>query len=636
VELLSPLQLAWLGLLAPLIVLYILKRRRQQRVVGSTLLWEQALRDLRAERPWKKLIPHLALLLQALVILLGALALARPAGAGRVPAGARVAVVVDTSASMAADADGQSRIERARSEARGLARGLAPGGQMMLIDAAAQPAVLSPPTQDATALERAIAQLDVHGGGSDIEAAVALAADRLRGAAGGSRIVLLTDAALDGEVPLDGRTAPVEVRRVGGTAPNTAIAAADVRARPSDDAPDRAEVFVRLTRFAQDDADVFVTATVVQAGDPQGNVVASRRVRIAAGQTESVVMGADLPPDASGRASIVRIQITAAEGSRARDALALDDVVVVPSPGARRLPVFLVGAAPAPVERALRADSEVELFATTLESLAGREGDAPPLDGLVIYVGQTPDTPPPGDSMVIGPVSDRVFELELGPVARGASIVTWDDEDPRLRFVQLSDVHVRAIRPVIGAAGRALVSTDAGPAIASVERPNGETTLVSFDPSQSDWPDRQSFVVFIRNVLERARNRRAAGGVASGSVGEALRVPAPDGETVTVVAPDGTRAEAVSRGGVAIIDVPAVPGVFRVSVGDRRLHALRNLLDPSESDLSARARFTRGGRATVAAAAEGNEHAESWPWLAAGLLIVLLLEVLWATRRSAT
>ena len=91
-ELLSPWSLAWLGLLAPLVLLYVLKRRRTERTVGSTLLWEAALRDLRAERPWQRLKPHLSLLLQALVLIVGAIALARPAGVGQIPNGARLAV----------------------------------------------------------------------------------------------------------------------------------------------------------------------------------------------------------------------------------------------------------------------------------------------------------------------------------------------------------------------------------------------------------------------------------------------------------------------------------------------------------------------------------------------------------------
>jgi len=94
---LAPMQLLWLGLLVPLIALYILKRRRQRRVIGSTLLWEQALRDMRAERPWKRLLPQVALLLQILAIIAGSLALARPAGAGSVPGGAWIAVVIDAS-----------------------------------------------------------------------------------------------------------------------------------------------------------------------------------------------------------------------------------------------------------------------------------------------------------------------------------------------------------------------------------------------------------------------------------------------------------------------------------------------------------------------------------------------------------
>jgi len=630
-ELLSPLSLGWLGLIVPLVVLYVLRRRRSEREVGSTLLWEAALRDMRAERPWKRLIPHLSLLLQILAIVAGALALARPAGAGRTPAGARIAVVVDTSASMAAREGGPTRLERAREMARSVARGLPPGGEMMLVEAGAEPTVAAPPSRDATALVRAVDHLRVGGGAADLEAAVALAAERLRGSPAGSRVLLLTDGAMDGEVPLDGRTAPVEVRQVGGAAENTAIVAVDVRARPIEAAPDRADVFVRLKRFADTAAELFVTASV-----EGGGVVASRRLRIEGGATESVVMPADLPPDADGRAAVLRVELSREGAEGTADALALDDVVVAPSPGARRLPVFLVGRAGSELSRVLRADREVELFATDLTALARREPDAPPLDGLVLYAGAVPAEAPPGDSVVVAPSAGRVFEVELGEPVRQPRIVTWAEEDPRLRFVTLSDVHLAAARPIRGAVARALVTTDAGPVVASIERPDGETTLIAFDPAQSDWPRQPSFVVFFRNLLERARSRRAAGGVAAGTLGEALRVPAPGGERVEVTTPGGARLDALSRGGVAIVPVEAAPGVYAVTVGRRRLHALRNLLDPAESDLRPRARFTRGGQRTTAPTVEGAEHRESWPWLAGGLLVVLGLEALWATRRHAT
>ena len=158
----------------------------------------------------------------------------------------------------------------------------------------------------------------------------------------------------------------------------------------------------------------------------------------------------------------------------------------------------------------------------------------------------------------------------------------------------------------------------------------------SGDPDRSDWPDQPSFVIFFRNVLERARERRAEGGIHAGRLGEPLRVPAPDGSTVVVRAPDGSSETALSRGGVAIAPTHAVPGVYTAEVGRRRLHALRNLLDPAESDIRPRAQFETGTAGGTVSTSEAHEPREAWPWLAGALLVVLALEALWATRRNAT
>lgn len=643
-ELLAPSSLAWLGLLAPLVLLYVLKRRRETRVVGSTLLWELAQRDLRAERPWKRLIPHLSLLLQALVVIAGAIALARPAGAGRVPSGARVAVIVDTSASMAArGADGRPRIELARASARAIARSLPPGGAMTLVEAAAEPAVLAPATDDVAALDRAIGRLATRGSGSGLEPAIALAAERMRGAPPGSRIVVLTDASHDGEVVLP-TGASIEVQRVGEDAGNTGIVALDVRARASDEAPDRAEIFARVARTGEHDVEVWVTASI----EGREGLVASRRVRIAAGETEGVVMLGDLPPDPSGRPAVVRVALSAVDpdtqgapgalDAPSLDALSLDDVAVAPSPGARRLPVFLIGEPPESIRRVLLADRDVELFSTTPEALAQRRAgdpEAPDLDGLLVYSGAIPELPPAGDALAIAPTGDSALGLALGEEREAPRVVTWDENDPRLRFVSFRDVHLAAARPIESASARAILTSDVGTIAGVIERPDGEATLLAFDPDRSDWPRRPSFVVFVRNVLERVRARRAAGGIAPGSIGEPLRVPAADGETVIVRAPDGSSASAIARGGVAIVDVPALPGTYLAEVGARRVHALRNLFSPSESDLSARTRFVEREGGAAVATSERREPSEAWPWLAGALLVILALEVAWATRKGA-
>ncbi|MEZ4335458.1 MAG: BatA domain-containing protein [Sandaracinaceae bacterium] len=624
-DLLSPWSLAWLGLLAPLVALYLLKRRRERKVVGSTILWEAALRDLRAERPWQRLRPHLSLLLQALVLIAGAIALARPAGAGQVPAGARLAVVVDVSSSMAAREPEGTRLERARDLARSLARDLPQGGAMMIVAAGAEPEVLAAPTGDRVRLESAIDRLRVRGPGTDLEGAVALAAERLRDARREPHL-LFTDAAIAGQVPLDSAV-PVEVSRVGEAIVNHAIVALDVRAHPDDAAPDRADVFVRVARYGPGSGDVRLRARI-----EGGRELAVRRLTLEDGEPTSVVLTADLPPDASARGSVVRVELETLDGE---DPFPLDDVAVAPSPAARRLPVFLVGDAPPAVTRVLSTDREVELYATSLARLAERDEDAPRLEGLHVFAGDVPETAPVGDSVVVAPRGDAVFGVALGAEFERPTVVSWEEGDPRLRFVRFGDVHLGAVRPVEGGSARVLLTTDAGTAIAALSRPDGETTLGSFDPSDGDWATRPGFVVFFRNLLERARQRRAAGGIPPGPLGTPLRVAVPEGERVTVRTPEGDAVVATSRGGVAIVDVPAQPGVYVAEVGGRERFALRHLVDPEESDLRPRASFTHRDGTTGVATVEPVEHREAWPWLVGALLVVLLFEVLWGTRKGA-
>src|SRR5215510_10320422 len=105
-DLLAPKGLWLLGLLAPLVVLYILRIKRQRRAVASTWLWATAQRDLMAKSPFKRLIAQLPLIIQAAALILLAVALARPATRGREFTGDHVAIVIDVSASMTAAAPG--------------------------------------------------------------------------------------------------------------------------------------------------------------------------------------------------------------------------------------------------------------------------------------------------------------------------------------------------------------------------------------------------------------------------------------------------------------------------------------------------------------------------------------------------
>ncbi|MFK8000201.1 MAG: BatA and WFA domain-containing protein [Polyangiales bacterium] len=621
---LSPWNLAWLGLLMPLVLLYVLKRRRENLQVPSTLLWSQALRDMQADRPFRRLLPHMSLVLQVLAVCAGALALSRPTFGGEVLSSAWLCVVVDTSASMATRDAGEedTRMERAQEALYALSSSLGPGAQMVLIEAGEVPVVQALPSHDARALERAIDGVGVSSAGCDLSGALDLASERLRDAPGASRLVIISDAAMDGELNV---TADVEVEfiKLGGEeVRNLAIVDADVRA--SSDRDERDEVFVRLLSTSTVEEVAFVTVS-----DPStGRDLSSRRVTVPAEGTESIQLTIERPTDADGlSAPVLHIKLGGATGAWT-DALSLDDEVFVSTPGSRRLPVILVGSAPAPLRRVLRSDAAIELFQADLDTLEAAALEAP--GALHVYSGAVPSAPPPGDSWVIDPEGERVFEFELGEEVEAPRIVTWRDEDPRLRFLDLGDVLLGRSRSVVG--GDVLISAQHGDVASTLSRPTGETTLLAFDPSDGTWPREASFVIFFRNLLERARDRRAAGGIPPGSLGQPLQIPARVDGDVRV---ESSRAQAsvTPRGGVAIVDVAARPGLFRVNDELGQRIAVRNLVDAKESDARARMTLTvRGGEEATATSARDSH--EITKWLA--LLVVLLVsaELVWSSRRS--
>src|SRR5205085_3608932 len=95
---LAPLALA-LGLLAvPIIVLYMLKLRRREVEVSSTILWQLLMRDREANAPWQRLRRNLLLMLQLLLLIALVLALARPFWRVPTVASGTLVVLLDGSA----------------------------------------------------------------------------------------------------------------------------------------------------------------------------------------------------------------------------------------------------------------------------------------------------------------------------------------------------------------------------------------------------------------------------------------------------------------------------------------------------------------------------------------------------------
>src|SRR5579872_3303814 len=132
-DILVPAALAF-GLIIPIILLlYFMRPKRQERVVGSTLLWQQALQNLQASRPWQRLRITPLLLLQLLAALVVVLILARPATFFSSPISGNTIIILQASASMQATDVAPSRFEEAKSEIGDLIASIGPDDRVSLI-----------------------------------------------------------------------------------------------------------------------------------------------------------------------------------------------------------------------------------------------------------------------------------------------------------------------------------------------------------------------------------------------------------------------------------------------------------------------------------------------------------------------
>jgi len=118
----------------PLVLLYFLKLKRRQVPIASTLLWKRAVQDLQVNSPFQRLRNNLLLILQLLILLAAILAISEPMWSGSQPVDKAIVLMIDHSASMAADeGDGKTRLAIAKEEAHKVIDDMSTDQRAMLI-----------------------------------------------------------------------------------------------------------------------------------------------------------------------------------------------------------------------------------------------------------------------------------------------------------------------------------------------------------------------------------------------------------------------------------------------------------------------------------------------------------------------
>ena len=625
-ELRTPAGLALLGLLVPLVLLYVLRIQREKRRVSSTWLWQAAARDLLARQPFRRLVPHVSLILEALAIVALGLAAARPVTRGGRIDSDHVALVIDASASMTtAGPDGRTRASLAADAARAAVRRLGPGADALVVEAGREPRVVSPWEHDVRRLEAAIGRVTAGEVEGDLGRALSLASNHLRTRSGTRRVLVFTDGVLAERDALKHSAYPLEVVRVGEPADNAAIVRVDIGRTTTSGNKDQVQAFALVQNFGKSPRSLFVTLSQRGVTTP----LASRQLDLAPGEQAPVVLGFDAAQHDQGMGVAVEL----APG----DALHADDRAFLRVPESRRLPVVLSPKTASPwLVRALASDPDTELFTTDLDGLASADI---PRDAFVVVDGACPKGLPGADFLIVNPPAGRCVTAEVKEPVEHPGITSWAEGDARLRFANFDGVSIargRLIEP--DGPNASLVRAREGTLIADISLAGRSGTLVSFDVGESTWPLRASFVLFMRNQLELARAHRAGAASGPARTGEPLAVRVPlDVTEVEMERPDGTRLTVPAHGGLAAAPGPERAGFYYVSWKGQRAGSTLvpvNLTSAAESDLRPRELALPPGRqASVRSATALADAVSDWSWLLAAMGLALgVADVFWVTR----
>lgn len=623
-EILFPAALALAILAVPIIALYMLRLRRREQIVSSTLLWRELVLDRAANAPWQRLRRNLLLLLQLLILAALVFALMRPVMQSAGPIEGNVIVILDASASMSATdgTSGGSRFDDALAEVSTLVGALGSNDQMTLIAAGRSPRIMAAATNDGVLLHNSLEALAPESGAADWPAAFALASGLAQGATD-PRVVIISDGDLpEGLPPLPGEVTFIPIGQSGD---NLGISAIGLRPRGED-----LSAFVSVTNYgpnlAQARVSLYLDDTLFDA----------RELEVESGNTEAISW--PLPATAE----IVEARLEALAGST--DNLPLDDRAWQLRDETGRQIRYHSG-----------GNLFLEQFFSVLPGyefarMTGsdeREDGAPSITGgFSVFDGiSLPEALPSGNILIVNPQADDNNMIPSGFAQTGVFTQTQairQVDSPLLRDVDWRNVHIAHALQVNAPGLEPLIEAEGGALLLAGEVDGRRIVIIPFDLRQSDLPLQIAFPILMANITAWLSPERAmiSGGVLEPNTAIQL-LPDERAVSITVTSPDGEVWEQEVSNDLTPIrfDAGDRTGVYTVSARDetgesiRESHFVVNFIDADESRIQPQHSIFIGQAEVSSRASQNAGQRELWPWLLWAGVLLLMLEWWVAYRR---
>ncbi len=641
----------------PLVALYFLKLRRDVRLVPSTLLWKRAVEDLHVNAPFQRLRKSLLLLLQLLILILGAIALGKPMWETAQTSESTIILLVDQSASMAVvEAGGRTRLDVAKEQAKRCVENMGDDSRAMVIAFCDRATVVSSFDSDKQALRRKIDSIEQTQSTTLLNEAVGLAeayAQNLiiggdkpgtdiapESAAPNASVFLFTDGRIEDArrvAPQKLDVAKMQVTRIGTRGDNVGITAMD--ARRDYERPEMLQVTATVQNFGPnpvnvdtalyvDGRNVDVQSLPLDPADPASDaaepppgsikLAAFDEIEFGGGGVVEVVLQIDDALPADDRAWTILDPPRRTKVLLVTDGnMFLDDVLPT-------LPLDLVTMSGEQYERA--ADAEI------------RDGERSLFDVVILDRHSTARLPQ-GNYFFWGAVP-KIEGVAAGPVISDQVIFNWDETHPVLRHVAGETIEVAQwLKLTLPKEAVSILDGQTSSVLAYLARDASQFLISAFslivkdehgnEMVNTDWFASADFVVFMQNALQFLASNVATTGKRSVAPGEPVTLPIPPRvETVKIVRPDGVE-DSVPTGKYQTIHYARTRtvGTYRLEPGlpGDNVFAV-NLFNPTESNVAPAPTVTIGADGGKPQVAGIQVSKPAWPYVLLALLALLLLE----------
>lgn len=589
----NPAALGLLALAIPVILLHILRPRRQQVTVSSTFLWRALERPVSSATPWQRLRWSALLVAQLLAVIGLAVAVAKPVRLHPAKLAAHTVFIIDASASMRATDLPGGRLAAAVDRVKDLAGDLPEGGVASVVVAGRHPRVALTASGDRSALTSALQTVAAGQGRADFAEAFSLAESLDTGTAP-IGYVLLSDGGLTDE---EQKLLPPGARyeRIGANSANRAVERVDVEPRGSG-------LHARITLRNYGDSSVVQPLRV----DVDGVTAVTQRVTIPAGQPLTVEV--DLP---AGERVEARL-----DGG---DTLAADDVGVAVADRRAARKVLLAGNGVFWKELLAAIPGVTVDLAAPDTSPDGAGYDA------VVYDGVAVPAAPKAPFLAVASPGGVQGVIPTGEVT-GPAVTLVHAEDPLLAGIDLSAVAIaNAQRVTVGADVDVLVAGENAPLLLRGVVAGRRFAYLTFALSDSNLAVQVAFPQLGDRLLTELTGLT----VSTQKLDVDAELPLDPTTAAKVSGPDGQRFD-VAPGDLA--PTAAAPGFWVISVADRPDRVVAVNPPKAESAVAPLTTLTTSDSGSDRPSTAGQVASSLVHWVILALLVIVLVEAWLAWR----